>query len=131
MTDDFIEKTIQLFENKRDQLKWELVNKIEERDKAIKTLSELFSVPFWKKPFMPFLEERVKRKSERLKREIPALEERIEHYEQGIVDLKQGIHSPAIRLLKQLAFVYSLRGAQGTKCREILKLIEQFEVLNS
>lgn len=125
MTDDFIEKTIQLLENERDQLKLELVNKIEQRDKAIKTLSELFSVPFWKKPFIPFLEERVKRKSERFKRKIPALEEEIEHYEQAIVHLAQGIYSSAMSLLKRLAFIACLGSVRGTKCVEILELIEQ------
>lgn len=129
MGDDFIEETIQLFKNKRDQIKWELVNKIEERDKIIKTFSELPFVPFWKKPLKPLFKKLLKRKSRRLKREIPALEEKIEHYEGGLAHLEQGIYSSAISLLKQLAFVYSLRGIMGTKHREILKLIEQFTAL--
>ena len=135
MSDDFIGEIIQLLENELDQLKPELANKIEERAKAIKSLSELrselFSAPFWKKPALPFLEERIKRKLRGLKWEIPVLEEKIQDYEQRIVDLKQGIYGPARRILKQLAFVASLRGVQGTKYREILKLIEQFEVLSS
>lgn len=133
MSDDVIGEIIQLLENKLDQLKPELVNKIEERAKARKTFSELrselFSVPFWKKLLMPFLEERVKRKLERLKWEIPGLEEKIEHYQEAIVHLKQGIHSPAIRLLKQLAFVACLGNVRGTKCVEISELIEQFTAL--
>ena len=126
MNDDFIEETIQLLKNELDQLKWEFANKIEERDKARKTFSELPFVPFWKKLFKPFLKKLLKRKSERLRREIPALEEKIEHYEEALVHLEQGIYSSAMQLLKQLAFVASLRGVQGTKYRKILKLIEQF-----
>ena len=62
-------------------------------------------------------------------REIPALEEKIEHYEGWIVDLEQGIYSSAIHLLKQLEVNASLRGVEGTKHREILKLIAQFTAL--
>ncbi len=124
---------MQLFKNELNQLKQELVNKTKEYGKATKTFSklcsELPSVPFWKKPFIPLLQERVKRKLERLKRKIPDLEEKIEHYEQEIVDLEQGIYTSVIRVLKQLAFIASLKGVEGTEYIEILKIIEHFTVL--
>ncbi len=129
--DDCIEEIIELLENKRDQLKQELANRIEERDKARETFSKLPSAPFWKKPFKPRLEKLLRRKLRGLKREIPALEEKVEHYEGGLVHLEQGIYGSAMPLLKKLAFVACLGSVRGTKCREILKLIEQFTALNS
>ncbi len=131
MSDDYIEKTKQFLQKELDQLKPELANKIKERDKVRETFSKPPFVPFWKKPFKPLLEKRLRRKLRELKREIPALEEKIEHYDAVLVHLEQGIYSSVIPLLKQLLFDVSLRGIMGTKYREISELIGRFRALNS
>ncbi len=131
MSDDCIKEIIQLLKKELDQLKPNLVSKVKEEDKTKKTFSELLFVSFPKNLFKPLSEKLLRRKLRGLKREIPALEEKIEHYEQGVIDLQQGIYGSAMPLLEELEFIACLGSIRGTRCREILKLIEQFAALSS